>query len=610
MSRPLFANDGRILFTRRQALAAAAGLGLAALVGPTQARADDATEVMDDPVPNSFRYKDGELIEPEDSGSAVSLYSAAPAWGRDEEGYWCNNKGDRIPGALLRGIDVSSHQGRIDWEAAKADGVDFAIIRAAWSTPYTNRYGQYQSGIDDYWERNVSECERLGIPYGAYIYSYSTNSNSAVKYAQHILGLLNGHNPTYPIYIDIEDDSTRDGNLNAVASTFCRTIESAGYKAGIYASKSWFTDYLNSSELNSWSKWVAQYYSECTYSGPYDMWQATASANINGVGRVDVNFDFVGLAGDKDVPSSKWARVYGTTKLDTMSEISRTGWSSSDSVVVATIDRFMDALAASALAGSLGCPILLTAQDSLSSQAANEIKRLGASRAYVIGGPIAVASTVDDEIHSAGCRTVERVYGDNYQETACEIARRVLGGSHSDTLIVATARTFHDALSISPYAYRYKAPVFLCDGENSLSSSTLAAIEGSGLKKAVVLGGTLAVDGGVEGQLADIGVSSVTRISGDTRFDTSSLIAEWEIQQGMTVSNMAFATSNTFHDALAGGPLCGVNNSVLLVVGDENKSNVTGFGAKHRDSVVRGVVFGGPIAVSNACWNSIVRYCG
>lgn len=286
--------------TRRQALLIAAGLGLSSFIDSSPALADEVEEVTDvlddcDRVANSFRYRDGEPIVEDDDFGVMTLSSVVP-WGKDEAGNWCNNLGEPIPGALLRGVDVSSHQGKIDWEAAKKDGVDFAIIRAAWSTPYTNSKGEYQNGIDSYWECNVSECERLGIPYGAYIYSYATQANYAVEYADHILKLLEGHTPSYPIYIDIEDESTRYGNLNAVAKAFCERVEDAGLRAGVYASKSWFTDYLASSELDQWSKWVAQYYSECTYAGSYDMWQASSSTEVDGIGRVDINFDFVGLA--------------------------------------------------------------------------------------------------------------------------------------------------------------------------------------------------------------------------------------------------------------------------------------------------------------------------
>lgn len=594
--------------TRRDALALTAGLGLAIATGPDLARAE-VCEVMDDPVENSFRYIDGEPIVDEGDANPIATFSATAPWSKNDEGVWCNGSGDPIPGAVYRGIDVSSHQGRIDWDAAKSDGVDFAIIRAAWSIPYTNGKGEYKTGVDDYWERNVSECERLGIPYGVYIYSYATSPTSGRKYADHVLSLLRGHSPSYPVYIDIEDDSTRDGDLNGVAESFCRRIEEAGFRPGVYASLSWFNDYLSSPELNHWSKWVAQYYKKCTYSGPFDMWQASMSAYVDGVGRVDIDFDFSCLASDSDAASSKWSRLYGATKLDTSAEISKTGWDHSDSVVVATLDRFMDALAASSLAGSLDCPILLTAQDSLSSQTANEIKRLGAKHAYVIGGPIAVAESVDDSIRSAGCPDVIRVYGNDYQLTACEIADRVLRGSHGDTLIIATARSFHDALSISPYSFRSKSPIYLCDSANSLSSYVLERIRRSGLKSAIVLGGPLAVDLGVEDQLASVGITTVKRISGDTRFATSALIAQWEIEKGMSTGNLAFATSETFYDALTGGPLCGRRNSALLVVSDDDKSCVTGFGASHKDQVSAGIVLGGPLAVSHACWNSIVRYC-
>lgn len=288
------------LVTRRQALRIAAGLGLSPFIGSGVALADEGRDDSglldgDDRVENSFRYRNGELIAEDDNSGVRTLSSVAP-WGKDEAGNWCNDLGEPISGALLRGVDVSSHQGIIDWEAAKRDGVDFAIIRAAWSTPYTNNKGVYQSGIDSYWERNVSECERLGIPWGAYIYSYATQANYAVEYANHILKLLQGHCPSYPVFIDIEDNSTIYGDLNAVAKAFCMRVEAAGYRAGIYASKSWFTDYLTSSDLNQWSKWVAQYYSECTYAGSYDMWQASSTTEVDGIGRVDINFDFVGLS--------------------------------------------------------------------------------------------------------------------------------------------------------------------------------------------------------------------------------------------------------------------------------------------------------------------------
>ena len=91
---------------------------------------------------------------------------------------------------MVNGIDVSSHQGKINWAEVKNSGVDFAIIRCG--------YGQNNPSQDDmFFARNVSECERLGIPYGVYLYSYALTENDAYSEAQHALRLIKGHNPKY-----------------------------------------------------------------------------------------------------------------------------------------------------------------------------------------------------------------------------------------------------------------------------------------------------------------------------------------------------------------------------------------------------------------------------
>ena len=96
------------------------------------------------------------------------------------------------------GIDVSKHNGKVDWPTAKAAGLNFAMIRCG--------YGSDMASQDDQqWERNVKECDRLGIPWGAYLYSYALNANDAKSELQHALRLLKGKKPTYPVFIDMED---------------------------------------------------------------------------------------------------------------------------------------------------------------------------------------------------------------------------------------------------------------------------------------------------------------------------------------------------------------------------------------------------------------------
>jgi len=247
---------------------------------------DTDTETTEELTENSWRYSDGEWITDSTLYSFSSTY--ANAWNK-VNGVYMNSEGEVISGAKKKGIDVSKWQGEIDWEKVQAAGIEFAIIRCG--------YGSNNSAYDDtYWEYNVSECERLGIDYGVYLYSYATDTLGAASEAQHVLRLLDGHEPTYPVYLDMEDDSTVSAGsdmLGSIAQTFCDTVSAAGYDVGIYANKNWWTNYLTDSAFNnsSWSKWVAQYNSNCTYTGDYDMWQCTSTGTVNGIDEyVDIDF--------------------------------------------------------------------------------------------------------------------------------------------------------------------------------------------------------------------------------------------------------------------------------------------------------------------------------
>ena len=174
---------------------------------------------------------------------------------------------------------------------------------------------------------------------------------------------------------------------------------------------------------------------------------------------------------------------------------------------------------------------------------------------------------------------------------------------------MATSWKFQDALSVSPYAYAAKAPIFLCEtGSNTLSEESLAIIRSAGFKKALIVGGTIAVNKDVEGKLRSAGISSPERIWGQTEYETSEAIAKWEIAQGMGSSHMAVATGLTYFDALAGGALCGKNNSVLVITSDHNRHCLTSFVPTQKGKVEKGYVFGGEIAVSKKSWLTLLRY--
>ena len=205
---------------------------------------------------------------------------------------------DILPdGATAQGIDVSEHQGRIDWNAVKASGIDFAILRVGFGAP------SWGGRVDYQFNRNISECERLGIPYGVYLYSYAWDDQQAADEASMVIGCLSGHNPRLPVYYDLEDNSIiADGRKTGIASRaqiFCNKISAAGYKPGIYANLNWFNTILTDSvfKSGSWDHWIAQYNSQCDYTGNYSFWQYKSNGKVPGVnGNVDMNYAYVDVS--------------------------------------------------------------------------------------------------------------------------------------------------------------------------------------------------------------------------------------------------------------------------------------------------------------------------
>ena len=214
--------------------------------------------------------------------------SKKTAWGKSN-GTFYNDKLKPITGAVAKGLDVSHHQGKIDWEKVSKSDVDFVIIRCGYGNDLTSQ-------DDKYFAQNVAGCEKYNIPYGIYIYSYALNVSDAKSEANHVLRLIKstGAKPTYPIYIDYED-SSQNGltpkQLGNFATAFFNKTIAAGYKAGVYANLNWWTNKLTDSRFNQWTKWVAQYNSACSYTKPYQIWQSTSTGKVPGVnGNADLNF--------------------------------------------------------------------------------------------------------------------------------------------------------------------------------------------------------------------------------------------------------------------------------------------------------------------------------
>ena len=185
-------------------------------------------------------------------------------------------------------IDVSEHQGKINWAAVKPH-IDGAIIRCG--------YGDDEADQDDkWWSYNVKECERLGIPYGVYLYSYADSVAHANSEVAHAKRLLKGHKPQYPVYIDLEEDEC-GWFARKAADIFCKAMKEAGYIPGFYTYQSFYDEFL--SGYSSYTLWIASYAkpdvgkptAKPYINAKYDAWQYTSHGYISGYdGRLDVSY--------------------------------------------------------------------------------------------------------------------------------------------------------------------------------------------------------------------------------------------------------------------------------------------------------------------------------
>ena len=324
----------------------------------------------------------------------------------------------------------------------------------------------------------------------------------------------------------------------------------------------------------------------------------------------------------KDIPSftadtyravvGSMPRLAGDTRYETAGLLFDQGnWQQGGSIVLASGANYPDALAASALAGDLNAPIMLTDPNGLSTETEWRIQNLKPARVYIIGGNAAVSVKVERRIAQLiGSETsIQRIAGDTRYDTSLKVASSL--SNPSDTVIVTTGINYADALSISPYAFATGSPVVLSSPSSGLSDSALEAIKKAGYKKAVIVGGTSAVPASVTLQLKTQGIGGITRLSGDTRYATSAKIAEFELAAnvGFTVDGALLATGQNFPDALAAGAVSGKRLTPLLLV-DPGAQQACGFLSKYNGEVSRVTFVGGTNAIGDAEAASITKALG
>lgn len=192
----------------------------------------------------------------------------------------------------MKGIDVSVHNGKIDWNKVKADGIEFAILRAG--------YGKLAKQKDDRFEDNYKGAKAAGIPVGAYWYSYAMDEDEAKQEAEVCVSILGNKQFEFPIFFDQEEKKTLDtgkANCSSMVRTFCDVLESHGYWVGLYTSRSMLSTHIEDDIKTRYALWVAEWGSKLNYSGSVGIWQYSEKGNVDGIsGAVDLDTAYIDYA--------------------------------------------------------------------------------------------------------------------------------------------------------------------------------------------------------------------------------------------------------------------------------------------------------------------------
>jgi len=187
------------------------------------------------------------------------------------------------------GIDVSYAQGKIDWQAVKDSGIDYAIIRAGYGNA-----NKYPNQIDTWFKYNVEEAAKVGMDIGIYWYSYADDVETARYEAESCYEAIKDYDIKYPVYFDIEEPKHKNfsaAKVSEIIESFCSTIESKGYYAGVYSFASLLSTKVYQDVLDKYAVWVAHWdVAAPGYAHAYGMWQYNAKGRVKGI-NTEVDLD-------------------------------------------------------------------------------------------------------------------------------------------------------------------------------------------------------------------------------------------------------------------------------------------------------------------------------
>ena len=196
----------------------------------------------------------------------------------------------------VTGVDVSEHQGDIDWEQVKNAGIGFAVIRAGYRT-----YGGGEVTMDERFTENLEGALQAGLDVGVYFFSQAVNTDEAIEEADAVLNAIEGYHLTYPVVYDWElifDDSARTDSVSVdtladCCVAFCERVKSAGYTPMVYQNKLTSMYKLDLPRVKDYDFWLAEYGTEPTYYYDFKIWQYASDGTVPGIpGKVDMNLSF------------------------------------------------------------------------------------------------------------------------------------------------------------------------------------------------------------------------------------------------------------------------------------------------------------------------------
>lgn len=191
---------------------------------------------------------------------------------------------------MKKGLDLSQHNGIIDFTKVKESGIEFVILRVGWIGNKENHT------IDTKFEEYYKKAKSVGLKIGYYVYNYCKSSNTVISGANWCLQQLRNKQIDYPIFIDMEDKAINGLSKNELTEQciqFCNFFKVKGYKSGIYANKSWFNTKLDINKLLEYKIWLAEWNGKENHTADFkvDLWQYSSKGKVNGInGNVDMNY--------------------------------------------------------------------------------------------------------------------------------------------------------------------------------------------------------------------------------------------------------------------------------------------------------------------------------